>query len=164
MPKVILGVFIGQPDKKRLDAAQLVLKYAEEDLKNQPKQLMEHIVDQVWAQYDTNHSGVLERDQAFNFIGMVLEIKERTLANEENRTPADIKEEDVEAVFEKCDIDHDGNLSKDEMKGWLVNYLSSNPEKEQRVINIIKKKQEAATTGSGAATGNGAAAPQQQQQ
>lgn len=45
MPKVILGIFIGQPDKKRLDAAQLVMKYAEEDLKSQPKQLMEHIID-----------------------------------------------------------------------------------------------------------------------
>lgn len=41
---------------------------------------MEHIIDQVWAQYDTNNSGVLERDQAFNFIGMTLEIKEKTLA------------------------------------------------------------------------------------
>lgn len=140
MPKVILGIFIGQPDKKRLDAAQLVMKYAEEDLKNQPKQLMEHIIDQVWQQYDTNQSGVLERDQAFNFIGMVLEIKERTLANEEGRQPADIKEDDVEGVFEKCDIDHDGNLTKSEMKDWLLKYLSANPQKEQRVIDIIKKK------------------------
>lgn len=37
MPKVILGIFVGQEDKKRLDAAQLVMKYAEEDLKSQPK-------------------------------------------------------------------------------------------------------------------------------
>lgn len=73
---------------------------------------------------------MLERDQAFNFIGMVLEIKERTLASEEGRQPADIKEEDVEGVFEKCDIDHDGNLSKEEMKQWLFKYLSANPEKE----------------------------------
>ena len=99
---------------------------------------MKHIIDQVWAQYDTNNSGVLERDQAFNFIGMTLEIKERTLAHEEGREPQDIKEDDVEAVFEACDIDHDGNLSKDEMQAWLLNYMKTKPEEEQRVINIIK--------------------------
>ena len=62
MPKVIFGIFAGQPDKKRLDAAQLIIKYQESSLQDQPQLLMKHIIDQVWAQYDTNNSGVLERD------------------------------------------------------------------------------------------------------
>ena len=69
---------------------------------------------------------------------MTLEIKERTLAHEEGREPRDIKEKDVEDVFEACDIDHDGNLSKDEMQTWLLKYMKSKPEMEERVINIIK--------------------------
>jgi Ca2+-binding EF-hand superfamily protein len=61
---------------------------------------------------------------------MTLEIKERTLAHEEGRAPVDIKEDDVEAVFEACDIDHDGNLNKDEMQAWLLKYMKSKPEEE----------------------------------
>ena len=71
---------------------------------------------------------------------MTLEIKERTLAHEEGREPVDIKEQDVEGVFEACDIDHDGNLSKDEMSEWLLKYMKTKPEEEDRVINIIKQK------------------------
>ena len=42
----------------------------------------------------------------------------------------DIKEDDVEAVFEACDIDHDGNLNKEEMQAWLLKYMKSKPEEE----------------------------------
>ena len=69
---------------------------------------------------------------------MVLEIKERTLSKEEGREPTDIKEEDVEEVFEACDIDHDGNLSKDEMKAWMLKYLVKKPEQQERIIGIVK--------------------------
>jgi len=83
---------------------------------------------------------VLERDQAFNFIGMTLEIKEKTLAQEEGREAKEIKEDDVEEVFAECDIDHDGNISKDEMKAWLHKYMNAKPEKKEQIIGLVRKK------------------------
>ena len=69
---------------------------------------------------------------------MTLEIRERTLAAAEKRDPVDIKEQDIEEVFEACDIDHDGNLSKDEVKAWLHKYMSAKPEKDEQVMKVAK--------------------------
>ena len=45
VPKILLAVFVGQKDEKRIDAASLIQKYADKG----EKQVIEHIVDQVWA-------------------------------------------------------------------------------------------------------------------
>lgn len=60
-PTILLGIFISQPDEKRIDAASLIQKYIE---KADNKLIIEHIVDQIWAQYDTDKSGTLEKDEA----------------------------------------------------------------------------------------------------
>ena len=45
VPKILLGVFVGQPDEKRISAAELVAQF---DGKEDKKQIVEHILDQVW--------------------------------------------------------------------------------------------------------------------
>lgn len=81
-PTILLGIFIGLPDEKRIDAASLIQKYIQ---KSDNKLIIEHIVDQIWTQYDVDNSGVLENDEAQSFIGMVLDIHEKTLASEVGR-------------------------------------------------------------------------------
>jgi len=51
VPKILLGVFVGQKDCKRIDPADLVLKYQDQSDK---KHIVEHILDQVWNQYDAD--------------------------------------------------------------------------------------------------------------
>ena len=92
-PTILLGIFIGQPDEKRIDAASLIQKYIE---KSENKLIIEHIVDQIWTQYDTDNSGILERDEAHSFVGMVLDIHEKTLASEVGRKPREITEADIQ--------------------------------------------------------------------
>ena len=81
---------------------------------------------------------MLDRGEAFNFIGMTLEIRERTLAQAENRPPVDIREQDIDEVFEACDINHDGNLSKEEVRTWLHKYMALKPEKTEQVMKVAK--------------------------
>lgn len=42
-------------------------------------------------------------------------------------------------MFEACDIDHDGNLSKEEVKAWLNKYMAMKPEKHEQVLVAAKK-------------------------
>jgi hypothetical protein len=81
---VIYGIFVGQEDEKKTEIAEIINKYSDID---PPKQLIEHIVDQVWVQFDHDKSGVLEKDEQVNFIGTVLEMKEKVIAREQNRAP-----------------------------------------------------------------------------
>lgn len=116
----MLGIFIGQPDEKRIDAASLIQKYIE---KSENKLIIEHIVDQIWSQYDTDNSGVLERDEAQSFVGMVLDIHEKTLAAEVGRQPMEITEAQINEVIEQGDTNHDGNLSKEEVNAWVKKFM-----------------------------------------
>ena len=61
----MLGIFIGQPDEKRIDAASLIQKYIE---KAENKLIIEHIVDQIWSQYDTDNSGVIEAGEITHML------------------------------------------------------------------------------------------------
>lgn len=45
VPKILLGVFVGQPDEKRISANELTAKV---DGTGEKKQIVEHILDQVW--------------------------------------------------------------------------------------------------------------------
>ena len=78
----------------------MIQKYIE---KSDNKLIIEHIVDQIWSQYDVDNSGVLERDEAQSFIGMVLDIHEKTLASEVGRAPKEITEEDINKVIKVFD-------------------------------------------------------------
>lgn len=136
-PTILLGIFIGQPDDKRIDAASLIQKYIE---KSENKLIIEHIVDQIWAQYDTDNSGVLERDEAQSFVGMVLDIHEKTLAAEVGRKPKEITEEDIEAVIKEGDTDNDGNLSKEEVNNWVKRFMQKSTQHKADYAKAIQKK------------------------
>lgn len=90
--------------------------------------------------HDHDKTGVLERAEAFNFIGMTLEIREKTVAMAEKRDPVDITEQDIEEVFQACDIDHDGNLSKEEVRAWLHKYMTAKPEKNEQVMKALQSQ------------------------
>jgi hypothetical protein len=55
---------------------------------------------------------MLEKDEQVNFIGTVLEMKEKVIAREQNRAPKEITEEEVYNVIQECDANHDGNITK----------------------------------------------------
>ena len=77
MPQIIFATFVGQKDAKRIDAAELLEKYHS---KGENKQIISHLVDQIWTQYDVSNTGVLDREESNKFIRMVLSIHERTVA------------------------------------------------------------------------------------
>jgi len=45
VPKILLGIFIGQKDAKRIDAAEFLFKFKSD---GDNKQLIDHIIDQIW--------------------------------------------------------------------------------------------------------------------
>jgi len=55
------------------------------DFDQKPKHIVEHIVDQVWDQYEEAKNQPVEEDLARNFILMCLDIHEQTLAKEIGR-------------------------------------------------------------------------------
>ena len=112
LPKVIYGIFISSPDEKRIDAVNLIDKYMDQ---GDNDEIVKYIVEHIWAQYDLDGCGNLNRSEARNFIGMVLDMFEITMAKKEGRTPKDISEKEIEEVFAVCDVNHDGHLSKDEV-------------------------------------------------
>ena len=55
---------------------------------------------------------MLEKEEQVNFIGTVLEMKEKIIAKELNRPPKEITEEEVYNLIKECDLDHDGKITK----------------------------------------------------
>lgn len=102
--------------------------------------IIEHIVDQIWEQYDTDKSGVLERDEAHSFVGMVLDIHEKTLATEVGRPPREITEKEIEAVIQDGDTNHDGNLSKEEVNNWVKKFMQNSTQHKTDYAKAIQKK------------------------
>ena len=43
---MLLAIFIGQPDEKRMEVANLLSKYSDQ---KDNKFVIEHIIDQIWA-------------------------------------------------------------------------------------------------------------------
>ena len=77
MPQIIFATFVSQKDAKRIDAAELLEKYHQ---KGENKQIISHLVDQIWTQYDVSNTGTLNAEESNKFIRMVLSIHERTVA------------------------------------------------------------------------------------
>ena len=77
VPKVLFAIFCCQKDEVRVDAAELVLKYKD---KSDDMQLMDHIIDQIWVQYDYGKSGVLDETESYDFLSVVLQLNENMLA------------------------------------------------------------------------------------
>ena len=103
MPKIILGVFVGQADMKRPEVFEALKKDKEdvhdEDDENRPKHIIEHVIDQVWKQYDEGKNQTVDEDECKNFILMVLDVHEQTIAKESNREPVELDEEAIEIAL-----------------------------------------------------------------
>lgn len=77
MPQVIMAIFVGQKDQIRIDAAELLQRYRNMSI---DEEILNHIVDQIWRQYDTDGCGFLNEEESYQFISMVLQLNETMLA------------------------------------------------------------------------------------
>lgn len=64
----------------------------------------------MWGTYDTNNSGVLEKEEAMRFVKDSL-----TQMNAGGKQSYEYKEKDFEMFFEELDKDHSGSIDKGEM-------------------------------------------------
>ena len=71
-------------------------------------------LDEIWSQYDTNETGVLEKDQALEFL-------RASMQKISNAPPTD---EVVEEKFRETDLNGDGKLNREEVLQYLMEYAS----------------------------------------
>ena len=131
-PKILLATFISKPDVKRIDAAELISKLENE---TQDKSVIEHVIDQIWVQYDSDKNGYLDKEEGYDFMKIVLNVHEKMIAEKINREPKSISDEEVLQAMKDCDTDHDGKITKDEMNTWVVAFLKNDE-------NYHKEKEE----------------------
>jgi Ca2+-binding EF-hand superfamily protein len=136
VPAILYGVFAGQEDEVRVDAAQLINKFKNQKMSDD---LIEHLVDQVWVQYDYDHSGFLNEEQAHDFLFVVLQLNENMLAKSNERDSKDIQEELIKGSFDVVDANHDGKITKDELKTWLKSHLSKDESIHAETLNLVKQ-------------------------
>merc|ERR1711966_475891 len=68
-------------------------------------------VDDIWAEYDKDNSGALDKEETKAFV-------KKTLCDMEGSDGGDFSEEDFDACFKGFDKDNSGTIEKDEiMKG-----------------------------------------------
>lgn len=123
VPNILLAVFVGQPDEKRMEVSNLLNKYSDQ---KDNKFVIEHIIDQIWAQYDYDGSGSLDRDESFDFIKIVLEMHEQLVAKKLGRPANLITKTEVDEAMILCDTNSDGIISKKEMNTWIVEHMQGN--------------------------------------
>lgn len=70
---------------------------------DEKKSLAEHIVEQIWVQYDTNNSGDLDEFETKDFAAMVLDFHERNTAKKLEREAKEIPESRYQNVFNECE-------------------------------------------------------------
>ena len=56
---------------------------------------------------------------------MVLDIHERTIAEQEGRKPRDISTKDVLEAIKEADKNKDGKISKEEMQVWVIKFMNT---------------------------------------
>ena len=71
-------------------------------------------LDEIWSQYDTNETGVLEKDQALEFLR----------ASMQKISNAPLTDEAVEEKFKETDLNGDGKLNREEVLQYLMEYAS----------------------------------------
>ena len=69
-------------------------------------------VDEIWKEYDTNNSGVLEKEQAYEFL-------RKSLTEMAGKEPT---QEEVKRNFETIDADANGVLDKEEVQRFLKGF------------------------------------------
>merc|ERR1712167_221950 len=73
-------------------------------------------VDDIWAEYDKDNSGSLDKDETKKFV-------QNTLA--EMNDSGEFSEEDFEQCFKEFDKDGSGTIEKDEMAIFIKKALAS---------------------------------------
>jgi len=109
---IIFKVFVGQKDEIRIDAAELLKNY-EGQAGN--KQVIDHIIDQVWIQYDFNEDGQLSFEESNKFLQKVLMTFQVTYSQTMGENLQEIKDEDIAKVFQEIDKNKDGSLTRAEV-------------------------------------------------
>lgn len=71
MPKIIWRIFKDKKDERRVQLGEILRNV---DL-NKNKFIIEHIIEQIWQEFDTDNNGSLDRQESYNFIKSVLEYK-----------------------------------------------------------------------------------------
>ena len=100
---------------------------------------MQHIIDQVWNQYDYDHNGTLDHAESHDFFRVVLEMNEQVLSTLLSRSARKISEEQIEIAVQECDSDNDGLISKDEMKKWISSHTKNNFQLKSETKEAIKR-------------------------
>merc|ERR1712113_1109894 len=65
-------------------------------------------VDDIWAEYDKDNSGALDKEETKAFVT-------KTLCDMEGSDGGEFSEEDFDACFAEFDKDNSGTIEKDEM-------------------------------------------------
>lgn len=143
VPKIILGVFVGQADEKRTEVTDALKKHYDDcDHGEQPKHVIEHIVDQVWEQYSTANKCEVapDFDECKNFVLMCLDVHEQTLANEIGREQQDLNEAEIDEKIKTCKKEADGTYTKESMNAWIVDYCHNVCQHVMKETTLIIKK------------------------
>lgn len=114
-------------------------KYANQ---TEDKHLIEHVVDQIWAQYDEDNSGTLEIDEAYDFMKIVLNIHEKMVAHKLDRPVKDITDDQVNTAMKDADTNHDGIITKDEMYKWVTLFMNTDEKYQDEKHACLEKHHE----------------------
>ena len=69
-------------------------------------------VDDIWAEYDVDGSGALDKDETKKFV-------KKTLCDMEGSDGGEFSEDDFDACFKEFDKDNSGTIEKDEMAVFI---------------------------------------------
>ena len=75
-------------------------------------EVIRNCVDDIWAQYDVDNSGFLDKDETRNFVKKTLH---------DMSDSGEFSEEDFDACFKEFDKDGSGTIEKDEMAEFIKN-------------------------------------------
>ena len=75
---------------------------------------LDHIIEDVWTKFDLDKNGTINFAESLPFYKELIA----------NRADLGLTEEHHQTWFDQIDGDHDGTISKDELKGYLagINY------------------------------------------
>jgi hypothetical protein len=79
---------------------------------------IQQVVENVWTTYDTNGSGVLEKEEAMKFV------KDSLTQMNSGRSAYEYKDSDFGAFFDELDKDHSGSIDKGEMFTFISKVIS----------------------------------------
>ena len=72
------------------------------------------IIEMIWPQFDTNGDGVLDKAETRVLVSQLLEYI---------NMPTDFTDNEFEECFGEIDLDGNGVIEKEEMNGFLRNFV-----------------------------------------